>query len=89
MASLERVARQERIVPRRYISRPTSPARMREYLWAWLVNEDDWVQRLGPRRFQLWAYRLIGPLSCGMESVGACRLKDMGPRYPQCPSFHG
>ena len=24
-----------------------SPARLGKYVWVWLVNEDDWVRRLG------------------------------------------
>ena len=24
-----------------------SPARLGKYVWAWLVNEDDWTRRLG------------------------------------------
>ena len=35
-----------------------------------LLNEDDWVRRLGPCRFQFWACRLIGPLTYRMGSVG-------------------
>ena len=35
-----------------------------------LLNEDDWVWRLGPCRFQFWACRLIGPLTYRMGSIG-------------------
>ena len=33
------------------------------------INEDDKVWRLGPCRFQFWAYRLIEPLTYRMKSA--------------------
>ena len=39
-----------------------SPARLGKYVWAWLVNEDDWVHKLGLCGFQFWACRLTGPV---------------------------
>ena len=42
--------------------RPGSPARLGKYVWAWLVNENDWVCRLGLCGFQFWARRLTRPV---------------------------
>ena len=39
-----------------------SLARLGKYVWACLVNEDDWVCRLGLFGFQFWARRLTGPV---------------------------
>ena len=50
---LKMVADQERLYPG-----ITSPTRLGEYVWAWLVNEDDRVRRLGLGGFQFWTPRL-------------------------------
>ena len=49
-----------------------------KYVWVWLASEDDWTCRLGHCGFQSWARRLTGPLSCGVESAGACWLEGLG-----------
>ena len=61
-----------------------SPVWMGKYVWVWLVNEDDWARRLGHYGFQSWARRLTRPLSCEVESAGACWLEGLGqsPWYP-------
>ena len=41
-AFLKMVAGQERLYPG-----IISPTLLGKYVWAWLVNEDDWVRRLG------------------------------------------
>ena len=41
-AFLEMIVIQERLYPN-----IISPARLGKYVWAWLVNEDDWARRLG------------------------------------------
>ena len=41
-ALLKMVAGQERLYPN-----IISPTRLGKYVWVWLVNEDDWVRRLG------------------------------------------
>ena len=66
-AFLKMVADQERL----YLG-IISLAQLGKYVWAWLVNEDDWARRLDLCGFQFWARRLTGPLSCGIESVRAC-----------------
>ena len=62
-----------------------SPVRLGKYVWAWLVNGDDWACRLGHCGFQSWARRLTRPLSCGVESAEASWLEGPGqsPWYPQ------
>ena len=52
-AFLKMVAGQERLYPG-----IISPARLGKYVWTWLVNEDDWVRRLGHCGFQFWARRV-------------------------------
>ena len=39
---LKMVSDQERLYPD-----IMSPVRLGKYVWAWLVNEDDWARRLG------------------------------------------
>ena len=51
------VACQERLYPG-----IISPSRLGKYVWAWLVNEDDWARRLGLYGFQFWARRLTRPV---------------------------
>ena len=29
----------------------------------------------------MWSYRLVGPLTCGMESVGACWLEALAKAH--------
>ena len=42
VAFLKMIAGQERLYPG-----IISPAQLGKYVWAWLVNEDDWARRLG------------------------------------------
>ena len=60
-AFLKMVAGQERLYPG-----IISPALLGKYVWAWLVNEDDWVRRLGLCGFQFWACRLTRPVGRGV-----------------------
>ena len=69
--SLKMVADQERLYPD-----IISPAWLGKYVWVWLVNEDDWVHRLGLCGFQFWARRLTG------ELVGGSGPKSMVPTMP-------
>ena len=66
-----------------------SPIQLAKYVWAWLVNEDDRVQRLGSCRLHFWGRRLVGPLTYSMKAVGVYWTKDLGqsPWFPQCPPF--
>ena len=56
-AFLKMVAGQERL-----FSGIIFLVRLGKYVWAWLVNEDDWVRRLGLCGFQFWARELPGPV---------------------------